>query len=287
MYTVQKIPQIYHTNIALYSKYCCPVHIVYFIETAHGVTMRGFYASYESKCIMKYGMKEYELISWRAWHSACNEFMNNIFDINQRETFSCISCGPRPEALVFDGIAMGLQVQELNKYKEEFCKDQRLESIVELQGSKYKSRMFIKLLSNRKILRKAAHEKVWPLFENAQESDCSDPEQEFYASETSKDPGMNQFWRLLRTIDKTEKPSNGYLLLMKELSSYTSTLAIMQVVKRDLAGQLLKFLKDGQAFWRGTTNIDNHMLLRQQYPILMDIILALCDEQGVIALPVR
>ena len=123
---------------------------------------------------MKYGMKEYELISWRAWHSACNEFMNNIFDINQRETFSCISCGPRPEALVFDGIAMGLQVQELNKYKEEFCKDQRLESIVELQGSKYKSRMFIKLLSNRKILRKAAHEKVWPLHKNAQESDSSD-----------------------------------------------------------------------------------------------------------------
>ena len=91
--------------------------------------------------------------------------------------------------------------------------------------------MFIKLLSNRKILRKAAHEKVWPLLENAQESDSSDPEQEFYASETSKDPGMNQFWRLLRTIDKTEKPSNGYLLLMKELSFYTSTLAIMQVVK--------------------------------------------------------
>ena len=169
----------------------------------NGVTMRGFYASYESKCIMKYGMKEYELISWRAWHSGCNEFMNKIFDINQREAFSCISC----------------------------------------------------------------------------------PEQEFYASETSKDPGMNQFWRLLRTIDKTEKPSNGYLLLMKELSSYTSTLAIMQVVKKDLAGQLVKFLKDGQAFWRGTTNIDKHMLL--QYPILMDIILALCDEQGVIALPVR
>ena len=79
--------------------------------------------------------------------------------------------------------------------------------------------MFIKLLSNRKILRKAAHEKVWPLLENAQDSDSSDPEQEFYASETSKDPGMNQFWRLLRTIDKTENPSDGYLLLMKELSS--------------------------------------------------------------------
>ena len=98
---------------------------------------------------------------------------------------------------------------------------------------------------------------------------------------------MNQFWRLLRTIDKTEKPSDGYLLLMKELSSYTSTLAIMQVVIRDLIGQLVKFLKDSQAFWRGTTHIDIHMLMRQHYPILMDIILALSDDQGVIALPVR
>ena len=147
--------------------------------------------------------------------------------------------------------------------------------------------MFIKLLSNRKILRKAAHDKVWPLLEYTQESDSSDPEFELYKSETSKDPGINQFWRLLKTIDKTEKPSDGYMLLMKELSSYTSTLAIMQVVKRDLVGQLVKFLKDSQAFWRGTTHIDIHMLMRQHYPILMDIILALSDDQGVIALPVR
>ena len=188
---------------------------------------------------------------------------------------------------MIDGIAMGLQVQELNKYKEEFCIDQRLESTVELEGSKYKSRMFIKLLSNRKILRKAAHDKVWPLLENTQESDSSDPEFVLYKSETSKDPGMDRFLRLLRSIDKTEKPGNGYLLLMKELSSYTSTLAMMQVVKRDLADQLVKFLQDGKAFWRGTTYIDTHMLMRQEYPVLMDIILSLADDQGVIALPVR
>ena len=125
------------------------------------------------------------------------------------------------------------------------------------------------------------------MLEYTQESDISDPEFELYKSETSKDPGINQFWRLLKTIDKTEKPSDGYMLLMKELSSYTSTLAIMQVVIRDLIGQLVKFLKDSQAFWRGTTHIDIHMLMRQHYPILMDIILALSDDQGVIALPVR
>ena len=98
---------------------------------------------------------------------------------------------------------------------------------------------------------------------------------------------MNQFWHLLSTIDKTVNPSNGYLLLMKELSSYTSSLAIMPIFKTDLADQLVKFLKEGKSFWRGTFNIDNHMLMRQNYPVLMDIILELSDDQGVISLPVR
>ena len=98
---------------------------------------------------------------------------------------------------------------------------------------------------------------------------------------------MDKFWRFLRTIDKTEKPSIGYLLLMKELSTYTSTLAMMQVVRRDLAMKLVQFLNDGQAFWIGTSNIDTHMQMRQNYPVLMDIILALSDDQGTLALPVR
>ena len=37
MYTVQKIPQIYPTNIAPYSKYYCTVHIVHFTEGWVGV----------------------------------------------------------------------------------------------------------------------------------------------------------------------------------------------------------------------------------------------------------
>ena len=86
--------------------------------------------------------------------------------------------------------------------------------------------MFIKLLSNRKILRKAALEKVWPLLDKTQASDSSDPEFELYRSETSKDPGMDKFWRFLRTIDKTEKPSIGYLLLMKKTANITKSLVI-------------------------------------------------------------
>ena len=162
----------------------------------------------------------------------------------------------------------------MNKHEKEFCLDERFDSTVEFQGSKYQDRMFIKLLTNRKLLRSAAQAKVWPLLENVPASD-------------KRDPGMDQFWHLLSTIDKTVNPSNGYLLLMKELSSYTSSLAIMPIFKTDLADQLVKFLKEGKSFWRGTSNIDNHMLMRQNYPVLMDIILELSDDQGVISLPVR
>ena len=75
----------------------------------NGVTMRGFHASYESKCTMKYGMKECDIITWKLWRLACIEFMTNIFTINEREAFYCSLCGPRPKALVIDGIAMGLK----------------------------------------------------------------------------------------------------------------------------------------------------------------------------------
>ena len=232
-------------------------------------------------------MQNHEVISWRAWHFACEEFLTKIFNIDQKKTFSCVSCGPRPEALVIDGIAMGIQVKEWNKHKEEMGIDPGSKSKIEFQGSKYKNRMFIKLLSNRKILRKAADDKVWPQLENFHASDSSDPEFELYKSDISKDTGMDRFWRLLRSLDLTEEPSHGYLLLMRELSSYTSTLALMQVVKRDLADKLVKCLTDGESFWSGTTNIDTHILMRQEYPILMDIILAVSNNQGVIALPVR
>ena len=75
----------------------------------NGVTMRGFYSSHQSKSIMKYGVAESDVISWYAWHKACVEFMSNIFEINEREAFSCLTCGPRPPILVIDGISMGIQ----------------------------------------------------------------------------------------------------------------------------------------------------------------------------------
>ena len=61
----------------------------------------------------------------------------------------------------------------------------------------------------------------------------------------------------------------------------------MQIVNRNLAHQLVNFLTAGIPFWRGTENIDIHMQMRHEYPVLMDIILSLSDSEGVIALPIR
>ena len=81
----------------------------------NGVTMRGFYSSHQSKSIMKYGVAESDVISWYAWHKACVEFMSNIFEINKKEAFSCLTFGPRPPILVIDGISMGIQQSKLTQ----------------------------------------------------------------------------------------------------------------------------------------------------------------------------
>ena len=48
------------------------------------------------------------------------------------------------------------------KHHEEFTEDLKHESKVELEGSQFKDRRFIKLLKNRKKLRKAAESQNWP-----------------------------------------------------------------------------------------------------------------------------
>ena len=74
----------------------------------NGTTMRGFYQSYQSKCVMKYDMKETDLIDWRTLHTACVEFLEKLWILTRKNT-----CGPIPRALVEDGIAMEMQISKL------------------------------------------------------------------------------------------------------------------------------------------------------------------------------
>ena len=73
--------------------------------------------------------------------------------------------------LVIDRIAMGIMKSEIEKHHEDFTEDLKHESRTELEGSQYKDRMFIKLLKNRKKLRKAAETQSWPSDKEEDEDD--------------------------------------------------------------------------------------------------------------------
>ena len=126
-------------------------------------------------------------------HEACVEFMTNILTIDEKGSFTCISCGPRPKVLVIDGIAMGLQVKELEKNKEAMKINLPYESKEVLEGSNFVDRMFIKKSSNRKILREAVEKKEWPILKETEIE--SDPEFEIgeKRKRAEKDSGMEMF----------------------------------------------------------------------------------------------
>ena len=129
----------------------------------NGTTMRGFYQNYQSKCVMKYDMKETDLIDWRTLHTACVEFLEKLWILTRKNT-----CGPIPRALVEDGIAMEMQISKL--IPGEIKKTAKQISKIEIPGSYFRDRMFIKLPSNRNLLMEAAKKETWPLKRRNQKS---------------------------------------------------------------------------------------------------------------------
>ena len=71
------------------------------------------------------------------------------------------------------------------------------------------------------------------------------------------------------------------------MSTSSSTLGLTQIVKEELFAEILQFLRGGKTFLKGTESIDLHVKLRREYPILMDILLGLCDDEGCLAQPFR
>ena len=153
---------------------------------------------------MKYGMKEEQLISYTAWHTACVDFFTNVLTIDERQLFQCKKCGPRPSVLVFDGIAMGIMKSELNRCKSVMEKDLGYKSNVVIAGSNFEERMFIKLAKNRKLLRESAKKGIWP---STKESNAgsSESELEFEPGQKRKrensDEGMDIFLKFTKKLD--------------------------------------------------------------------------------------
>ena len=191
--------------------------------------------------------------------------------------------------MVIDGIAMGIMKSELKKQEEDILKDFEFKSHIDIEGSHYNDRMFIKLSRNRKIIKIAAKNKTWPEKEMGEDSG-SDLESVVGKKRKKNYPdrGMEQFDEFLKSVDKTSKPSRGILILMENLSSSTSTIGMMQVYDEKLMRKIESYLKDTKEynFPSGTEYIDLNIEVRKKYPVLMNIIEAEVDQDEVLGKPI-
>ena len=100
---------------------------------------------------------------------------------------------------------------------------------------------------------------------------------------------MDKFWQMIQMLDRSEKPNQGILLLMENLSTFTSTIALTQQFDNELIEKIARFLKGDQTynFLSGINNTDLHVEVRRKYPVLMDIFLALVKQDGLLGKPER
>ena len=213
-----------------------------FMET--GQSISGFYRTYKAKCQLVFGTKEEDIIDRKAWMRAVNIFWIDILQMNMKESYSCKSCGDFPSVLVFDGIAMGLQVKKVVDFREKMKKFLARKSRNNLKGSKFSERVYIRKPKNRAILLDASVKNIWPIpsTESISTGDSDDQDK------NAEDPGMVQFWTLLQQIDKTEPPGEGMVQMMLNLSAKTSTTSLFQIIDIPLMEKLVSFLEGDANF---------------------------------------
>ena len=116
----------------------------------NGQTITGFHKTYVAKCKKKYGME------------AVRRFWLDILKLNMKKSFSCETCIDLPPTLVFDGIALGVQVEKLKLLQEKVQLVLGRKSQATLSATTFKSRTFIKTKSNRTILKESAKKTSGP-----------------------------------------------------------------------------------------------------------------------------
>ena len=139
------------------------------------------------------------------------------------------------------------------------------------------------------MLKEAAKHCTWPEYTEAREE--NDPE--FVVGgkrkRTETDRGMDLFWKLVVKFNKSSPPCQGFIQLMDNLSTSTSTVGMFQVVDEPLMNDLKKYLKGDATynFVKGTKNIALLQKLTTKYPVFVNIITHLAGDQGMLERPIR
>ena len=143
-------------------------------------------------------------------------FWQDILKLDINKMYTCDNCGSLPSTLVFDGIALGIQIKKVKEFKDKMQFVLGRESATKLSGTTFHDRSFIKLKSNKDLLKECAKNQVWPM----KVKDYLVPK---------ADHGMQCFWQMIEKQDTTAPVPEGLLLLMSNLSASTSTTNLFQV----------------------------------------------------------
>ena len=181
----------------------------------NGQTITGFHKTYVAKCKKKYGMEEEDIVTLDSWKEAVRRFWLDILKLDMKKSFSCETCIDLPPTPVFDGIALGVQVEKLKLLQEKVQLVLGRKSQATLSATTFKSRTFIKTKSNRTILKESAEKNEWP--------------RKTKDNLTTDGPGMDKFWQMLDTQDFSKPLLTGLKVLMSSLSTSTSTSNLFQV----------------------------------------------------------
>ena len=184
----------------------------------NGQTMSSFYHAHSAKCKFKFGMEQSNIMTLFSWKKAVQIFWQEVLKLDLKKMFNCENCGNLPSTLVLDGIALGVQIKKVKDFKEKMQFVLGRESERTLSGTKFEDRSFIKLKSNKEILKESVENKMWPI-----------KNKQIGGRAQKADSGMQKFWQMIEKQDRTLPVSDGLLLLMSNLSTSTSTTNLFQV----------------------------------------------------------
>ena len=184
----------------------------------NGTTMTGFHKAYSAKCKMKYGMPSSEVISLTSWKKAVGVFWKDILTLDMVKNFTCGKCGDLPSTLVFDGIALGVQIEKIKTFQDRMQLVLGRNSKTKLSGTNFEARTFIRSRKNKEILKEAAANIQWP----TKKTDETE-------NDATEDSGMDGFWKMVENQDRSQTVPEGLVLLMRNLSTSTSTSNLFQV----------------------------------------------------------
>ena len=85
-----------------------------------GGSQIGFLAAYNNRMRYQHEASEEELMPWHVWRRAVKVFWTEVLDLPLEQLLQYENCGPRPEALCMDGVAIGMMVDNL-KGEQALC----------------------------------------------------------------------------------------------------------------------------------------------------------------------